>query len=251
MFNTIFKLYSAEFMKKDFKTRLLLLLLIIGGFELSAQSKREKMGVEEFEKELNTLTNEQVVDVRTPDEFSKGFIDGAFNIDVNGPEFVSQASALDKSKPVLIYCLSGVRSAKAAEYLRKQGFVRVVELEGGMMKWNAAKKPVTAGRSADKGMTSAEFNRQLKTDKLVLVDFHAPWCAPCKKMAPELQALQDEYRDQLILLKVNADENRILTDSLKVQALPALMIFRNGLKTWSHSGLIGKEKVRSEILKNF
>jgi thioredoxin 1 len=250
MFNTIFKLYSAEFMKKDFKTRLLLILLI-GSFELAAQSKREKLGAEEFEVEMKNLTNEQVVDVRTPEEFAKGFIDGAFNIDVNGPEFVSQASALDKSKPVMIYCLSGGRSARAAEYLRKQGFVRVIELDGGMMKWNAAKKPVTGRKAADKGMTPAEFNQQLKTDKLVLVDFHAPWCAPCKKMAPELQALQEEYSDQLILLKVNADENRMLIDSLKVQALPALMIFRNGSITWSHSGLIGKEQVRTAIIKNF
>jgi thioredoxin 1 len=250
LFNTIFKPYWAEFMKKDFKTRLLLILLI-GSFELAAQSKREKLGAEEFEVEMKNLTNEQVVDVRTPEEFAKGFIDGAFNIDVNGPEFVSQASALDKSKPVMIYCLSGGRSARAAEYLRKQGFVRVIELDGGMMKWNAAKKPVTGRKAADKGMTPAEFNQQLKTDKLVLVDFHAPWCAPCKKMAPELQALQEEYSDQLILLKVNADENRMLIDSLKVQALPALMIFRNGSITWSHSGLIGKEQVRTAIIKNF
>lgn len=237
-------------MKKLSKSTLLVLVFLVQTAMLLAQSKREKVGPHEFEKMVSDLQDEQIVDVRTSDEFAKGYIDGSFNVDVSGPEFVKQVSALDKSKPVLIYCLSGARSEKAAAYLRKQGFARVVELDGGLMKWNAAKKPLVAKKVASDGLTPEAFQQQIAGDKIVLVDFHAPWCAPCKKMAPELQALKDEYKDSLTLLKLNADDHRALMDSLKVEAIPALLIYKKGKLMWTHSGLAEKEEVRRAIEKN-
>lgn len=237
-------------MKKVLKSTLLITVFFLQITLTLAQSKREKVGAQEFEKMASELRDEQIVDVRTPAEFAKGYIDGSFNIDINGPEFVKQVSALDKSKPVLIYCLSGGRSEKAAAYMRKQGFSRVVELEGGLMKWNAARKPLVSKKVNNDGLSAQAFQQKVSGEKIVLVDFHAPWCAPCKKMAPELQALQEEYKDSLTLLKLNADDNRALMDSLKIEAIPALMIFKNGKLMWNHSGLAQKEEVRRAIQKN-
>lgn len=236
-------------MKKAAKSILLITVFLSEIMTAAAQSKREKVPSQEFENIMRALSDEQIVDVRTPEEFSKGYIEGAFNIDINGPEFKKQMSALDKSKPVLIYCLSGGRSEKAAGIMRKQGFARVVELDGGLLKWNAAKKPLERKKAASNGITPAVFQRQLE-GKLVLVDFYAPWCAPCKKMAPELQSLQEEYSDKLSLLKINADDNRQLMDSLKIEAIPALLIFNDGKLKWSHSGLAEKDTVRSAIQEN-
>jgi thioredoxin 1 len=237
-------------MKKGSKKLLAVILLVAVWLEVVGQGKKLVLNADDFQAQIASLSDEQIVDVRTAEEFEKGFINGALNVNINSPEFRSQVSALDKSRPVLVYCLSGSRSTKAAEYMRKEGFVAVYELKGGLVQWNSKRKPLTVKKPASPGMSSATFEKQLNGEKLVLVDFHAPWCAPCIKMAPELQSLQDEYKSKLILLKVNADNNRKLMDSLKIQAIPALIIFKNGQQVWSSSGLIEKEKVRSEIVKN-
>ncbi len=231
------------------KLHLIALLLLVGG-AASGQSKRTVISADEFERQINALNDEQLVDVRTPDEFSKGYIEGALNIDINGSEFRRQASALDKSKPVYVYCLSGGRSANAAEYLRKNGFENVIELDGGLMKWNRAKKPLTGRRSTSKGMSLVGFNEAVTKENLVLVDFYAPWCAPCRKMAPELEELRASYPEKLSLLKINADESRHLMDSLEIGAIPQLMLFKDGKLLWSHSGLAEKEKVKEAIDEN-
>jgi rhodanese-related sulfurtransferase len=84
-----------------------------------------------------------VIDVRRPDEFKEGHIKGAINANwQNQEEFVAKTAKLDKSKPVYLYCLAGVRSDKAADYLIKSGFKQVVGLDGGIKAWNDAGKPV-------------------------------------------------------------------------------------------------------------
>jgi thioredoxin len=212
----------------------------------------QKIGVltpEEFERVIQDEADEQIVDVRTADEFSEGYIGGAVNVDINGEEFKKQIATLDKSKPVMLYCLSGGRSGKAAQYLSKEGFKTIYHLEGGMLKWNAAGKAVVAGKKKASGMSPDQFQSKLGDQQLVLVDFHAKWCAPCKKMAPELQALSEELRDTFTLLKIDADENSILVDSLHVDGLPGLILFQNRKKVWSHTGYLDKKAIRAQILK--
>lgn len=77
----------------------------------------------------------QLIDVRTPREFSNGFISGAKNIDYNGDSFEKQMKKLDKNKPVLVYCAAGGRSENAAELLKEWGFKEVYDLEGGYNAW--------------------------------------------------------------------------------------------------------------------
>jgi rhodanese-related sulfurtransferase len=80
-------------------------------------------------------TGAQLIDVRTPREFSNGFIEGAKNIDYNGDTFEKQMKKLDKTKPVLVYCAAGGRSENAAELLQEWGFKEVYDLEGGYNGW--------------------------------------------------------------------------------------------------------------------
>lgn len=82
-----------------------------------------------------------VLDVRSVDEFKSGHLENALNIDINGAQFESQTSQLDKSKPVLVYCLAGARSKKAGQILRKKGFT-VLELKGGIDAWQEEGLPV-------------------------------------------------------------------------------------------------------------
>lgn len=78
-----------------------------------------------------------IIDVRTDDEFSTGYIEGAVNIDfymVN--KFISEIDKLDKSKSYFIYCKSGARSGQTCELMKQKGFKKVYNLEGGILGWN-------------------------------------------------------------------------------------------------------------------
>lgn len=81
---------------------------------------------------LIALGNNQLLDVRTSDEFDSGYIKGAVNIDFWDPSFMDLVKAkFDKSLPILIYCAGGGRSGMAASNLRKKGFKIIYDLEGG------------------------------------------------------------------------------------------------------------------------
>jgi rhodanese-related sulfurtransferase len=133
--------------------------------------------VEEFEKKLSD-GNAQLIDVRTPEEYNQGHLKGALNYNINSSEFENQLSKLDKNKPVLVYCLSGGRSGSAAEMMADKGFTEVYNMQGGIMKWIAANKKLdeVIVSATNKGMTEADFNQLLKSDKFVLVDYNAKWC---------------------------------------------------------------------------
>jgi len=71
-----------------------------------------------------------------------GIFEKAVNMDVTSDDFESKIATLDKEKPVMVYCKSGGRSAKAASILKENGFKQVYDLDGGMIGWNDANKPV-------------------------------------------------------------------------------------------------------------
>ena len=104
------------------------------GCKDSASPLVKVISAEEMQTFLE-LDNVQLVDVRTPVEYKTGFIAKAQNIDFYSPTFDKDVSQLDKSKPVLLYCKAGGRSAKCAQKLISAGFVKVYDLEGGISKW--------------------------------------------------------------------------------------------------------------------
>lgn len=77
----------------------------------------------------------QLIDVRTEEEYQSGFIENAQNIDFNSPTFDEDVSKLDKTKPVILYCRTGGRSAKCSQKLLDAGFVQIYELDGGITQW--------------------------------------------------------------------------------------------------------------------
>lgn len=89
---------------------------------------------EEFKKRLND-SDAQLIDVRTPEEFANGKIANATNSNFFDADFKAQMNQLDKNKPVLVYCASGGRSAKAVALLKDLGFVEIHELKGGYNAW--------------------------------------------------------------------------------------------------------------------
>ena len=77
----------------------------------------------------------QLIDVRRPEEFAAGHIEGAINYNFQGPDFNKEIAQLDKSKPVLLYCRSGRRSNAASKKLQSVGFTELYDLQGGYLNW--------------------------------------------------------------------------------------------------------------------
>lgn len=85
-------------------------------------------------KELTTKAG-TILDVRTPEEWAEGTIKGATKINYHDDNFEQQVEKLDKKKPVYVYCKSGGRSSSAADILKKKGFKKVYNLDGGITSW--------------------------------------------------------------------------------------------------------------------
>jgi rhodanese-related sulfurtransferase len=83
-----------------------------------------------------------ILDVRTPEEFNSGHIEGAVNLNFHSNEFEDQLNKLDKDKIYLIYCRSGNRSLQAMQIMENLGFREVYNLSGGIIDWTAAGLPV-------------------------------------------------------------------------------------------------------------
>jgi thioredoxin len=202
----------------------------------------------EFADKINELPTAVIIDVRTPDEFSKGHLVNANNYDWNGNNFDKQIAPIDKSKPVFVYCLSGGRSSSAASKMRSEGFLTVYELDGGIMKWRSANLPETTNNTVmTNGMTKQQFDALLNSDKLVLIDFYADWCAPCKKMKPYLEEISKDMADKVVVIRINADDNQALCKELKIDALPVLQLYKNKVLTWTNKGFIEKAEVVKKL----
>lgn len=98
------------------------------------QTFHMKMDPAEFHEQIQD-GEVQLIDVRTPEEFAEGHIEGAKNINFHSNDFLSQFSKLDRNKPLYIYCKSGNRSGKAAKELSGMGFKKIIDLKGGYLAW--------------------------------------------------------------------------------------------------------------------
>ncbi len=203
----------------------------------------------EFQQKITELPSAPLLDVRTPEEFSKGHLAHAKNWNWTDGQFKKMVGELDPTQPVFVYCLSGGRSGAAVSSLRSKGFQQVYEMQGGIMKWNAAGLPLetTEGVDAPAGMSKADFEALYDTDKVVLVDFYADWCAPCKRMKPYLDEISKDMADKVTVVRVDADANPALCHALGVEALPVLHVYKNKQLTWQNTGYIGKEQVVQQL----
>jgi thioredoxin 1 len=97
-------------------------------------------------------------------------------------------------------------------------------------------------------VTDATFDRIVMRSTLpVLVDFWAPWCGPCRMTNPMLERLSREYAGKLVVAKVDVDENPGLSGRWQVQAVPTLMIVRNGAVVDRWSGALPEPALRSKV----
>ena len=125
---------------KTITFKVVMLLVLSFNFISCAQStsaKKSEVVSLITPQELKVKMGEvQLIDVRTPQEFAEGHLEGAVLIDYMGADFMNKMSKLDKTKDLYIYCRSGNRSGKAARKLESMGFSKVYDLKGGILNWN-------------------------------------------------------------------------------------------------------------------
>lgn len=237
-------------MRKLFILQSFLALLISIGSCAQQTTGVKVLSAPAFAQALDSIHQKQVVDVRTPEEYQSGHIAMAENINLYDADFTSKLNQLDKQQPVFVYCKVGGRSAKAAKALHDLGFTRVYDLDGGIMAWEKNKLPLqlaSKNKADANSFTQADFERLLSGNKLLLVDFHAPWCIPCKQMAPYLKKLEDEYKGRVTVSRIDIDHAKALAQQLNVESIPVIAVYKNGKELKRVNGLQTEAQIRDLI----
>ncbi len=118
----------------------------------------------------------------------------------------------------------------------------------------AATKAMMSSITEPIGLTDSNFANEISKYPIMLVDFWAPWCGPCRMVSPIIEQLSREYSGKVAFGKVNVDENQRIATSFGIQSIPTLMIFRNGKAIDVMVGALPKAqiemKLKQQILSN-
>jgi thioredoxin 1 len=87
----------------------------------------------------------------------------------------------------------------------------------------------------------------LKSDKLVLIDFYADWCGPCKAFAPTLEKFAEENKDTVKVVKINVDESPNLAGAFQIRSIPTLATMKDGKPLYMATGALPKDKLQQFV----
>lgn len=219
-------------------------LLVCMGGALQAQQPQQE-DARTFAKDIQQ-PGVQVFDVRTAEEYNTGHLPKALQADyTNKPEFNERVKYLDKQKPVYIYCLSGGRSSKAAQWMRENGFTSVVELENGVNAWKQAGLQLEGVNTKKTQLTMEAYNKGIAKG-VVLTDVGAEWCPPCKQLEPVLAAFLKSHQ-QVKLMKVDGGNDTDVMKAIGAKGLPTLIVYKNGREVWRKQGVATAEELAAAV----
>lgn len=205
---------------------------------------QQDLPVDAFEKKI-AEKGVQLLDVRTIGEYNSGYIKNAMQADwTNQTQFFDRTQHLDKSRPVYVYCASGGRSGAAVATLREKGFA-AINMAGGMINWKRANKPVEGLSEAGK-IDQETYSKLARQKDIVLIDFGAAWCPPCKKMDPVLAQLRQ--KNIATVQYVDGGVNTAVMENMKVEALPTFILYYKGKEVWRKQGLVTLSEFEQQIL---
>lgn len=93
----------------------------------------------------------------------------------------------------------------------------------------------------------ANFSDLVKSHPLVLVDFSAEWCGPCKMLAPILKEVKDQTGDAVKIFKIDVDRNPEIAGNFQVQGVPTMILFKEGKQVWRQSGVLPAHELKKLI----
>nr|NP_045133.1 thioredoxin [Cyanidium caldarium]P37395.1 RecName: Full=Thioredoxin; Short=Trx [Cyanidium caldarium]AAF12961.1 unknown [Cyanidium caldarium]WDB00256.1 thioredoxin [Cyanidium caldarium]CAA79820.1 thioredoxin [Cyanidium caldarium] len=99
-------------------------------------------------------------------------------------------------------------------------------------------------------VTDFSFEKEVvNSEKLVLVDFWAPWCGPCRMISPVIDELAQEYVEQVKIVKINTDENPSISAEYGIRSIPTLMLFKDGKRVDTVIGAVPKSTLTNALKK--
>lgn len=102
-------------------------------------------------------------------------------------------------------------------------------------------------------ITEADFQVKVleqSKNKPVLVDFWAPWCAPCKMLTPVLESVAITLGEETDIVKINVDENPVIAGSYSIRSIPTMIVFRHGIEAERAVGVLSREDITNIIKKH-
>jgi thioredoxin len=112
--------------------------------------------------------------------------------------------------------------------------------------------PEKGGTASSKpvAMTDATFKEMIQNHPLVVVDCWAPWCGPCRLVAPIIEELSRDYAGRIIFGKLNVDENREVSMQYNIMSIPTLLVFKNGKLVDTIIGAMPKQTLEQKITRH-
>ena len=111
----------------------------------------------------------------------------------------------------------------------------------------AANKAMMSALSEPIALTDANFQGEIAKYPIILVDFWAPWCGPCRMVGPIIEQLAKEYSGKVVFGKVNVDENQRIAGSFGIQSIPTMMIFKGGKAVDVMIGALPKAQIEMKL----
>jgi thioredoxin 1 len=98
-------------------------------------------------------------------------------------------------------------------------------------------------------ISDREFEEVVRKNRVVVVDFWAPWCPPCRALAPIVEELSKEYEGRAVLAKINVDQNRAKANEYGIRSIPTLLFFKEGKLVDRQVGAVPKRVIQEKIEK--
>lgn len=231
---------------KNLKIVLLALLVVFTG-EVKAQSPA-LLSLEAFATKLKQTKEPQILDARSAEEFAQNHIKGAINIDAKATDYQQKLDSLDKNKATFVYSIANGRGTVLSRELRSNGFKDVEELPGGLANWIGSGYPITSTTKKGVSLSKVQFSELTASSQLVLIDFGSRYCGACKKLVPVLDSLKANSAYTPKVISIEVYDNTNLAKELKVNVLPTLVLYKNGVEVWKKQGFSSTEQITTATL---
>jgi thioredoxin 1 len=95
---------------------------------------------------------------------------------------------------------------------------------------------------------TTSFETLIQSDKPILVDFYATWCGPCQMLGPILKEVKDNFKERVVIIKIDVDKNQAIANHYRVKGVPTMMLFQNGKQLWRQSGVLSEIEIVAIIM---
>jgi rhodanese-related sulfurtransferase len=229
-----------------------IIITAISILSLSAFAQKQNpdvISVDVFAAKINSQPAPQIIDVRTPQEFSINHIEGATYINLKDDNHLDGLKSFNKTKPVFIYAIQNSRPDQLAQELHANGYTEVYELKGGIASWiGSGNKYYT---SVKDNISLTDYKKTLADNKIVLVEIGTKYCGLCAKAKVIVDSLQEDHNSSYKVVQLELYNNPQLVSELgEVPSVPTILLYKDGQVIWKRSGLtFDKKDLNTEIAK--